>query len=71
MVSGGMYDVEYLYAAIRLGASIRRVPVVQNMERRPSKIRVLRASMTDPIDLLRVRLGGLLGHYDRAGRGGS
>jgi dolichyl-phosphate beta-glucosyltransferase len=66
IVSGGMYDIEYLYASIRLGACIRRVPVVQNEERRPSKIRVLRASMTDPVDLVRVRLRGLLGHYNRA-----
>jgi dolichyl-phosphate beta-glucosyltransferase len=66
IASGGMYDIEYLYAAIRLGACIRRVPVVQNVERRPSKIRVLRSLMTDPVDLVRVRLRGLFGHYNRA-----
>lgn len=65
IVGGGMYDVEYLYAAHRRGAAIARVPVAPNAEWRPSKIRVLRASLTDPVDLLRVKLSGLTGRYDR------
>lgn len=65
IVCGGMYDVEYLYAASRRGAAIARVPVVPNAEWRPSKIRVLQASLTDPIDLVRVKLSGLAGRYDR------
>jgi len=65
IVSGGMYDVEYLYAATRRGAAIARVPVVPNAEWRPSKIRVFRATLTDPVDLVRVKLRGLGGRYDR------
>jgi dolichyl-phosphate beta-glucosyltransferase len=64
IVSGGMYDVEYLYAARRRGAAIARVPVVPNAERRASKIRVLHASIVDPIALVRVKLSGLAGRYD-------
>lgn len=65
IVCGGMYDVEYLYAANRRGATIARVPVVPNPEWRASKIRVMRASVTDPIDLLRVKMRGLGGRYDQ------
>jgi dolichyl-phosphate beta-glucosyltransferase len=65
IVCGGMYDIEYLYAADRRRATIARVPVVPNAEWRPSKIRVLRASLTDPIDLVRVKLSGLGGRYDK------
>jgi dolichyl-phosphate beta-glucosyltransferase len=65
IVCGGMYDVEYLYAAHRRGAAIARVPVVQNAEWRPSKIRVLHASLTDPIDLVRVKVSGLRRRYDK------
>ena len=67
MVSGGMYDIEYLYMAMLWKASVARVPVVPNAERRASKIRVVMASITDPVDLLRVKLGGLLGRYDASG----
>jgi glycosyltransferase involved in cell wall biosynthesis len=63
IVEGGMYDIEYLYMATRLGLRIERVPVVPNPESRPSKINVKRAMLRDPRDLLRVKWRGLTKGY--------
>jgi dolichyl-phosphate beta-glucosyltransferase len=52
---GGMFDVEYLYRATLLGEPVFRTRVVQRPEIRPSKIRVLRCLIRDPIDLARIR----------------
>lgn len=54
---GGMFDVEYLYRATRLGEPVFKMRVRQNPEIRPSKIRVLRCLVLDPIDLARIRAG--------------
>ena len=64
VVEGGMVDIEYLYAAVRSGARIARVPVIPNPETRESRINVKRALWQDPVDLVRIKLGGLLGRYD-------
>jgi glycosyltransferase involved in cell wall biosynthesis len=65
IVDGGMVDIEYLYAAVRAGSRVARVPVVPNPETRESKINVRRALWRDPLDLVRVKLHGITGGYRR------
>ena len=64
IVDGGMADIECLYAAVRMGVRVVRVPVTPNEERRESRINVRRAILFDPVDLVRIRLRGLGGGYD-------
>ena len=65
IVDGGMYDIEYLYMAVRMGLRIERVPVIPNAETRPSKINVKRAMVQDPQELVRVKWKGIRGGYTR------
>ena len=62
-VRGGMYDIEYLYIAVKRGMRIAQVPIAPMRELRPSRLRVLRCLVTDPVDLLRVKWNGVLGRY--------
>jgi glycosyltransferase involved in cell wall biosynthesis len=62
-VDGGMFDIEYLYAAVKNRLKIVQIPVPLARERRESRIRVLRCMVTDPAALVRVKLNGLAGHY--------
>lgn len=62
-VDGGMYDIEYLYAAARNGMRIAQVPVGRVAEERPSRIRLLDCLRRDPPALLRVKWRGLTGKY--------
>jgi len=64
-VGGGMYDIEYLYIAVKNGMRIAQVPVPPMRELRPSRLRVLRCLATDPFDLVRVKWNGLRGRYSR------
>jgi len=64
-VCGGMYDIEYLYIAVKRGMRIAQVPITPMRELRPSRLRVLRCLVTDPVDLLRVKWNGLRGLYTR------
>jgi dolichyl-phosphate beta-glucosyltransferase len=66
IVDGGMYDVEYLYAGKKRRWKVAKVHVVPNPERRASKINVIKCLVTDPIDLLRVKLNGMRGGYTSA-----
>ena len=52
---GGMFDIEYLYRATRLGEPVFKTRVVQRAEIRPSKIRVLQCLVRDPVELARIR----------------
>lgn len=63
VVDGGMYDIEYLYAAVKQGKRVAREPVVSNPETRASKINVWKCIRTDPVDLLRVKWKGVRGGY--------
>lgn len=63
IVDGGMYDIEYLYAARKAGLRIDKRPVVSRPESRPSKIKVGRAAFTDPRDLVRIKARGVTGGY--------
>ena len=62
-VRGGMYDIEYLYIAVKRGMRIAQVPVEPMRELRPSRLRVLRCLATDPVDLVRVKWNGVRGRY--------
>ncbi len=64
-VRGGMYDIEYLYIAVKNGMRIDQVSIGAMRELRPSRLRVWRCLYTDPIDLLRVKWHGLRGRYTR------
>ena len=64
-VRGGMYDIEYLYIAVKNRMRIAQVAVPPMRELRPSRLRVLRCLVTDPLDLLRVKWNGLRGRYTR------
>jgi len=64
-VDGGMYDIEYLYIAVKNGMRIAQVPVPPMPEVRSSRIRVLRCLVTDPLALLRVKWNGVRGQYSR------
>jgi len=64
-VRGGMYDIEYLYIAVKNGMRIAQVAVKPMRELRPSRLRVLRCLVTDPVDLLRVKWNGVRGRYTR------
>ena len=65
VIHGGMYDIEYLSMAVRRGARVARVPVEPNPEVRPSKIRVLRAVVDDPIAIARIKWRLVTRAYDR------
>jgi glycosyltransferase involved in cell wall biosynthesis len=56
LVDGGMYDLEYIADARRMGAKIKAVPVVPNPEVRESRINVWRCLRSDWIDVMKVRL---------------
>jgi glycosyltransferase involved in cell wall biosynthesis len=63
VVEGGMYDLEYLYAATLRRLSVRRVAVTSSEEVRPSRINVWRCLVIDPLDIVRLKVWGMIGHY--------
>jgi dolichyl-phosphate beta-glucosyltransferase len=64
-VDGGMYDIEYLYMAVRFGLRIAQVPVGVLAEARGSKLRIWKCLRRDPLDLLLIKWRGLAGVYSR------
>jgi dolichyl-phosphate beta-glucosyltransferase len=62
-VDGGMYDIEYLYAAARNGMRIAQVPVGKVAEERPSRIRLMECLRNDPPALVGVKWRGVTGKY--------
>jgi dolichyl-phosphate beta-glucosyltransferase len=62
-VDGGMYDIEYLYVAVRNRLRIAQIPVGRVAEERPSRIRLLECLRRDPRALLMVKWRGLTGRY--------
>jgi glycosyltransferase involved in cell wall biosynthesis len=67
-IDGGMYDIEYLYAARRAGLRIEKRRVIQREEKRASKINVKKAMVLDPRDLARIKAGGITGRYRAVSR---
>jgi len=63
IVEGGMYDLEYLYVALRRCRRIAKVTVVPSPERRESRINVWKCLRQDPVDLVRLKMHGVLGRY--------
>jgi dolichyl-phosphate beta-glucosyltransferase len=68
IVDGGMYDIEYLYAARGAGLRVDAVPVVPRPERRRSTIDLRRALLIDARDLARIRAAGARGRYREIAR---
>jgi dolichyl-phosphate beta-glucosyltransferase len=64
-VRGGMFDIEYLYIAVKNGMRIAQVAVPPMRELRASRVNVLRCLAVDPVDLLRVKWNGIRGRYSR------
>lgn len=64
-VEGGMYDIEYLYMAVKSGLRIAQVPVGVLAEARESKLRIWKCLRRDPVDLLLIKARGLAGVYGR------
>lgn len=62
-VRGGMVDIEFLYIAVKNQMRIAQVPITPMRELRPSRLRVLRCLVTDPVALLRIKWNGLRGRY--------
>ena len=62
-VDGGMYDIEYLYAAVRNGMRIAQVPVGSVAEERPSRISLVDCLRRDPPALIKVKWRGITGKY--------
>jgi dolichyl-phosphate beta-glucosyltransferase len=56
LIDGGMYDLEYIADARRMGARIKTIPVVPNAEVRESRINVWRCLRSDWIDVVKVRM---------------
>jgi glycosyltransferase involved in cell wall biosynthesis len=63
VVDGGMYDLEYLYVALRRGLRVAKITVVPTPGRRQSRINVWKCLRQDPDDLLRIKAHGVLGRY--------
>jgi glycosyltransferase involved in cell wall biosynthesis len=63
VVDGGMFDLEYLYAAVKRGAKIVTVPVEPNPETRESRVNLWSCIRRDPIDVVRIKMRGLTGGY--------
>jgi glycosyltransferase involved in cell wall biosynthesis len=63
IVDGGMFDIEYLYAAKLNGRRIARNPVAIERELRESKIRLFKCFVLDPLDLVRIKAAGMAGRY--------
>lgn len=59
----GMCDLEYLYVATIRGLKVVSVPVEICPEIRPTRIKIWRCMMVDPLDIVRFKLHGILGHY--------
>jgi dolichyl-phosphate beta-glucosyltransferase len=64
-VDGGMYDIEYLYIAVKQGLRVGHVPVGVLAESRQSKLRIWKCLRRDPLDLLLIKGRGLAGAYSR------
>lgn len=62
-VFNGLFDVEYLYIALRRGMRVSQVPIEQWPESRPSHLNLPRFLRSAPFDLLRVKWNGFLGRY--------
>jgi len=63
LVDGGIYDLEYLYAATLANKNIRQMDVCPEPEVRPSRINVWRCMRVDSLDILRFKLRGIAGRY--------
>lgn len=61
-VDGGMFDVELFYLMHRLGITVYYQPVHWN-NKDGSRINFLKCMLLDPIDLIAIRIRGMVGRY--------
>lgn len=61
----GLFDVEYLYIAVRRGMRIAQLPLPMWPESRPSHFRLVPFFRKEPIELLRMKINGMRGRYSR------
>jgi glycosyltransferase involved in cell wall biosynthesis len=66
IVTGGMYDLEYLYVARRVGRRVEKISIAAAPELRPSRINVWKCLRRDPFDVIRIKVHGMLGGYRSA-----
>jgi glycosyltransferase involved in cell wall biosynthesis len=59
----GMCDLEYLYIATLRHLRVVSVPVEVCPEIRPTRIKVWRCMVVDPLDIVRFKLHGIVGYY--------
>jgi glycosyltransferase involved in cell wall biosynthesis len=62
---GGMYDLEYLYAATQRRLRVERVRVELRGEVRASRINLFRCIVIDPLEIFYFKGRGMLGYYRR------
>lgn len=62
---GGMYDLEYLYAATRRKLRVEHVAVELRGEVRESRINLVRCMVHDPLAIFYFKGRGILGRYER------
>jgi len=63
IIDGGMFDVEYLYMALKNKLRVAKISVSPFPEIRPSKINLLKCAFCDFFDLVKIKIRGCLGHY--------
>jgi dolichyl-phosphate beta-glucosyltransferase len=63
IIDGGMFDVEYLYMAVKNKLRVAKISVSPLLEIRSSKINLLRCAFCDFLDLIKIKLRGSSGHY--------
>jgi dolichyl-phosphate beta-glucosyltransferase len=67
-INGGMFDIELFFIMHRLRIPVYYEPV--HWKNKPgSTINILRCILLDPIDLIRIRVNGILGRYGHANDG--
>ena len=65
-VHGGMFDIEYLYMARFNKLRIGKVSVVPLPEIRTSRINLWRCLFYDAVDLVSIKIRGMMGYYKMA-----
>jgi dolichyl-phosphate beta-glucosyltransferase len=62
-VNGGMFDIEYLYIAKKMGMKIEKIRTFKTAEKEKTRIRIMHCVLNDPIDLVKIKINGLMHRY--------
>lgn len=63
----GMFNVEHLYIARKQNLKVKRVIIEPNDEVRSTRINIGRSIVIDPLDLIRIKINGVMGKYSKGG----